>query len=50
MRYVAVTLLGGENFETHRDALNFLSEKNAEFKGVFKKHENRVSGVNVYGI
>ena len=35
-KYISVTLLGGDSFETHKEALDHYKRKSAEFKGVFE--------------
>lgn len=49
MRYVFVTLDGGEGFETHKEAWNSYENHDEEFRGVFKINSHGVEPINVAG-
>jgi len=49
MRYVFVTLEGGEGFETHSEAWDMYENHDEEFRGVYSITSTGVEGVNVSG-
>lgn len=49
MRYVFVTLKGGEAFEQHSEAWNMYENHDEEFRGVFEITSHGVSPINVSG-